>query len=388
MKKLPILIIRNKTPRLDDIYMFSNWVSRVAPQPTEIEIDDVETSFDLRWKDFGVRVATGDFADKPQSLWGLDGVKEMIRLHNLVPYGKYKIVIFIYEAPQNPGFTIGNFTYGNDLEGAVFIEVASSAYGDAVNDVYRILTHEFLHACHRLCWWRGWFTWDSMDLYDKEFDVEALDGNRARNIRELMPHWDQIFNMPYRVISFLLGLIGVQVGQISKSLTENKKKEVENSKVSRIKDWASAVQKREGWSVGTRSFRNNNPGNIKTGDADPATPGIQPSSFLRSLGAVAADLDGFVIFPNYQAGFSGLREFLKLCAQRKVRPYHTFDPNNRYHKLMLPNGKAGDELPDLTLIDWANIYAPAEDDNDPNSYAVFVAQQMGVNPSIKIFELL
>ena len=53
--------------------------------------------------------------------------------------------------------------------------------------------------------------------------------------------------------------------------------------------------------------------------------------------------------------------------------YKRQDPNNAYHRLLLPNGTKGDELPELTLLDFFSIYAPSNDDNEPTSYALFAA---------------
>jgi len=61
---------------------------------------------------------------------------------------------------------------------------------------------------------------------------------------------------------------------------------------------ADAVQKQEGFYPGSRSYRNNNPGNIKLG------------SFAKQYGATEADDQGHAIFPDYVSGRAALEALL------------------------------------------------------------------------------
>lgn len=60
-----------------------------------------------------------------------------------------------------------------------------------------------------------------------------------------------------------------------------------------------AIQRAEGFFPGSRSFANNNPGNLKYGP------------FAKSMGATGADDKGHAIFPNYEAGRAALEQLLK-----------------------------------------------------------------------------
>src|SRR5206468_10792525 len=55
--------------------------------------------------------------------------------------------------------------------------------------------------------------------------------------------------------------------------------------------WADAIQEFEGWHPGSRSYRNNNPGNLKGGG---------------QAGAVGQDDEGHTIFSSYAAGRKAL----------------------------------------------------------------------------------
>lgn len=121
-------------------------------------------------------------------------------------------------------------------------------------------------------------------------------------------------------------------------------------KKSKLDLWAQAVQKFEGWSPSTLSFKNNNPGNLK---------------FIGQSSALGADSRGFAVFRDYEAGLEALKAQLRHCATKST-----------YYK------------PDGDLNAWAAVYAPASDNNQPTIYAKFVADYIGVPISTKIKDLL
>ena len=88
-----------------------------------------------------------------------------------------------------------------------------------------------------------------------------------------------------------------------------------NSELSHVAD---AVQKQEGYFAGSRSYRNNNPGNIKYG------------SFAVSYGATGMDDQGHAIFPSYAAGRAALEGLLKKHSGEslsKIGSWYAEDPN-------------------------------------------------------------
>jgi hypothetical protein len=114
----------------------------------------------------------------------------------------------------------------------------------------------------------------------------------------------------------------------------------------------------EGWSppsakfpIGTRSFRNNNPGNIKYG------------SFAESCGATGKDDNGFAKFDSYLDGFNALKALINNAA----------------------TGKSSIYKPTMTLDQFFSKYAPSSDGNDPSAYARTVARKLGVD--YKVFQI-
>ncbi len=190
---------------------------------------------------------------------------------------------------------------------------------------------------------------------------------KSLNVRDIPTIQQKIINLAKQVIGLLKELI---------------MKKQEN----KIEKMVLAMQKREGWITpemknpnypkGSRSYRNNNPLNFKY------------SSYISSLGAYSCDKDNFAIFRDYQSGIKAGIQFIKDVCNRQVIPYHVFNPKNLYHKILLPNGKKGDELPNISILDFFHIYAPKEDNNDPVSYANEVAKKIEVIPSFLMKNLV
>ena len=97
---------------------------------------------------------------------------------------------------------------------------------------------------------------------------------------------------------------------------------------------ADAFMHHEGWFPGSRSNRNRNPGNLR-----PWKDG-QPK-----------DAGGYRVFPSLVDGYQALLDDL----EAKIHGSHGLTPTS-------------------TLLDLLNVYAPAGDNNNPNAYAVAVAQ--------------
>ena len=113
-----------------------------------------------------------------------------------------------------------------------------------------------------------------------------------------------------------------------------------------------AIQMHEGWSApgisyptGTRSYRNNNPGNIKYGE------------FAESCGAHGEDDKGFAKFESYLDGFNALKFLIVSGATGKSSLYN----------------------PTMTLEQFFSKFAPSSDGNDPSAYARTVARKLGVD---------
>lgn len=102
---------------------------------------------------------------------------------------------------------------------------------------------------------------------------------------------------------------------------------------------AQQAQKR-GMKWPTRAQRNNNPGNLRRWSRSDVYDSADPKN-------------RYVIFPSDKAGWAALHE---LCDQYM---------RGRYHGARKPS-----------LREWFKVYAPAEDSNDPASYAAGVAKAL------------
>jgi hypothetical protein len=113
-----------------------------------------------------------------------------------------------------------------------------------------------------------------------------------------------------------------------------------------IERWANAIKVQEGWYIGSRSYKNNNPGNLKY------------SSLTASWGATGKDADNFCIYPDYETGMKALCNFLQLGAEDELIAFH--------HA--------------RTLLLFTRVYAQPPNDN----YALNVAKALGVDVNVDI----
>lgn len=130
---------------------------------------------------------------------------------------------------------------------------------------------------------------------------------------------------------------------------------------SRLDLWALAIQEKEGFfSAGTtsfpngsRSWRNNNPGNIKA---------------FGKYKTMSMDVDagGFCIFASYEKGLEALKILLTDASTGVSKVYK----------------------PTMTLLDFYNVYSPSSDGNSPATYALYVAKRIGVAVTTQIKELI
>ncbi len=124
-----------------------------------------------------------------------------------------------------------------------------------------------------------------------------------------------------------------------------------------LERWAEAIKSVEGWFVpnqradypkGSRSFRNNNPGNLRS------------SKFQTGV------RDGFAYFQDYETGWKALLFQLRIAADGRSKVYR----------------------PDMTLAEFFAVYAPSGDGNNPHRYAKQVATYLGIPVDTKIKTLV
>lgn len=336
----------------------------------DLVYDIQEVNIDLKWKSFGIyKMMQGT----KTNMFGLDGAREQLRKYI---NRDYHAVIFVYDTKffNSSLFngSLGNFTHFNEIiQGIEFIEVATNIAGVESNDLHRILTHEIRHCYVNRCRRAGipmpdvmdcTFTGDSECIpYHKEWEVEAPDGNRATQNVLLTPHLDTIVKLDSFVTKLIRSLlqqilfVQSQIEMHQRKLVDINPSElpVELPKKSRLEDWANAIKIEEGWKIGSCSYRNNNPGNLRY------------SKYQIGYG-ICGSSGTFSLFKDYATGWKALLFQLEIAA----------------------NGKSSVYKPTMTLMEFFAKYAPAKDNNYPERYAKKVAARLGVSPDIQIKELL
>lgn len=189
--RLNLTIVLNGVPteRVEgDIERFCDYLE--SRTPYNVSVTQRRTFFkELPLKSFGVF----DLVGGREELYGLDGVKEMLR--PIVPRFVNHAVIFIYDLGSTKKVVAPWTTFGELHPGTEFTEIP---YSNAFDKKYlfRSLSHEVFHILHNRAHRAGIWTADTMDRYDEEFDPYSENGNRARNLAELAPHFEAIAEQP------------------------------------------------------------------------------------------------------------------------------------------------------------------------------------------------
>lgn len=321
----------------------------------------LDIQFDYQFVDRQFQLKQWNIKDKNgNECYGTSGYRELLgelKINAL----KYNAIILIYDASKTfwwtykPG-TLCNWTHWDTFQGASLIELASTIQW-GTRDLYRVMTHELIHSFHKSCRLNGFPTLDTMDLYDDENNVESKTGNRERNIKELDGKWRIVSTQTWSQYLFPETAIYLKNAIIS----------IMNPISTGIEKWANAIKKHEGFFVGSRSYRNNNPGNFRYSSV----------GYLPIYGNVGKDKDGFAIFPTYEQGYKYLCNFLKSVASGKSSTY-TAQAKSRGLK----------DSSELTIPQFCSIYAPSSDGNDPINYALIICNEIGISLDTKIKNII
>jgi hypothetical protein len=144
------------------------------------------------------------------------------------------------------------------------------------------------------------------------------------------------------------------VGSEPSRQPDQEKKENNIKMMEPLEALADAIMQFEGWRLGTRSWRNRNPGNLR-----------------RSNPIQIVDKDGYRIFDSLDKGWLALNNDLA----SKFHGSHNLSLNS-------------------TLLDLLNVYAPAGDNNNPTAYTKFICKwttailQRDILPTTTIKEYL
>lgn len=172
------------------------------------------------------------------------------------------------------------------------------------------------------------------------------EGYRDFILKQNGPH-DRLINWQAGIDAIVaqLKLILVAIGLLQKQQTNSPEIPDTSPKPpanNLINTMCLAIQKHEGWYRGSRSQRNNNPGNLV---------------YVGQPGATKESDGRFAVFATYEAGFEALKKMILNAATGKSKVYR----------------------PNMNLYEFFGVYAPAFENNDRH-YAETVAKAMNVNP--------
>lgn len=352
MLDLRIAIIKNglKIRISDDL---EKWADYEAERSGfRLVFKEYNTALPIAHESFGIRTVSDG---KQQELWGLKDIQEGVRALDIIPRHLFHAVVFLYDLDKqeferaHPGASVAHWTrFGELYEGTEFIEVATAKAWDKKGDVFRVLTHEIRHAYVNRARRKGLPVVDYMDLspvlqngkldwipYYLEFAPYDQNGNRAIQDRTLQAYREKIAAQP--ALDLLVKRIMSYVNTMTQTPTPRL-----------LEQFCEAIKKHEGWYPGSRSYRQQNPGNLRW------------SKYM-----IGQD-GGFAMFPDYATGWKALVFQVEIAAQGKSKVYR----------------------PDMTFYDFFAVYAPASDNNAPRQYAEQVAKHVGVSPFTKIKQLL
>lgn len=285
--------------------------------------------------------------DEKNYLYGIDPAWYT---DNITPMSKgYDIVLFVVPVSQWKGGEARGWRShrGKDGKGAVELHIGADEHErlyvggvDEGGTFFNYARHEILHALYLLA--------NKQDNTHKYWDMGKLEYALLDLAEQVKPKTAEI---PQGILS---GILAVIAG-IRKRITELTEAKVVDARyvlaqpTVSVRDFALAIQRKEGWYAGSRSYRNNNPGNVK---------------FVGQKGA-SADADGFAKFPSYKAGFDYLVWMITRAKRGESKVYQ----------------------PDMTVLRFFAVYAPVSE-NDTIQYARVVREWLGVNESFTIKDLI
>lgn len=350
MKKLKLLIVANNCkwgtfPQ--KIQQLEEWFS----SKVDFDMDVVFTSFNaVPFKPF-----QADFK-------GAEGVDNEWYDKNVTPLSKgHDFILFLM---NNAEWGISNTARGwrtdND-QGPIELQISADEneriyYPDGTSSLafFEYARHEIMHGLYMMTGQKDntHYYWDRREL-DKALAEIVFPEPRNQETIGLIK-W-AIF-LANRLLDKLLSRQTTQTPPKppTEPINDNgaiKDPIPEAPKASKIEEWAEAIKTMEGWFVGSRSYNNNNPGNLR---------------FVGQLKAIGQDSKGFARFRTYEDGFFTLCEMLRNCASGKSKIYK----------------------PTMTLKDFFSVYAPSFDGNQPEIYANFVINKLKVPKETQIKDLL
>lgn len=246
---------------------------------------------------------------------------------------KYDIILVVLPMSQWPYDDQARGWRGDADQGPVQLHIACDEtehllwFGHDSGDMFHNLArHEILHALYLITgqedkvhyWWNQDPEMLRNCLTEIDFDYKA---KQMTFLRKLIQLYQQLINL------------------------------MKTQQYPKIEKMCKAIQSQEGWYAGSRSYRNNNPGNLR---------------YIGQSKSTGKDTANFAVFATYEDGLDTLRQMLIRACSGQSQLYR----------------------PTMTITQFFQTYAPASDKNKPIEYAQKVAQAIGVDASVQIKSLL
>ena len=202
------------------------------------------------------------------------------------------------------------------------------------------------------------FEWEKEQIYNVISHELSHSDHFFLGIPDLTHHWIRQHGGNWQKAHFdMFRHLAPYAKQLDTGHIGEEPKLVTQRKMSRMEFYvllAKAIQKHEGWFKGSRSQRNNNPGNLRS---SPFQSGIR---------------DNFSYFKNFDTGWHAL----------------IWDIDWKF------TGRTSSRLNgNSTLLEFFQVYAPAGDNNNPKAYVLAVVADLrkaglNINHLTRLWELL
>jgi hypothetical protein len=252
----------------------------------------------------------------------------------------YDIVLFCLNMDQWEGNSARGWRTDSS-NGPIELQVGSDEreHSSSYNNFLMFAKHEISHALYMM-------TGQADRTHEFYYNGDEYCDKIWGDLRFVEPNWADDPVLWERFLNFLRVIFSIMKEEPKTILPD----EPVPTKAT-IENFCKAIERHEGYFQGSRSFRNNNSGNLR---------------YCEQRLAIGKDKQNFAIFATYQDGFNTLKEMITRAK----------------------NGLSKVYSPENTLTDFFSLYAPAFDSNDPNNYAKVVAKEIGVDTSFKIKNLI
>lgn len=203
---------------------------------------------------------------------------------------------------------------------------------------------------------KGWKVFDSYDHSEKIYSFDSRVDFAKLYFLEKKLTASQRKSIWQMIVQFVSNLLSPkELENVKKSLLpeEDPKRDLLDEFCKAIHEYEGYFQPSPRYPKGSRSWRNNNPGNIR------CTP-------IKNSRANGTDTLGFCTFQDYETGYMALKVMIANACSGKSKVYN----------------------PEMSILQFFEKYAPTTDANQPMKYAAYVASKLKVGTNYQLKNLV